>query len=95
MASEVLPNGPRRTKPRTTPATQAATTADHVQCQPALENHEVDAVWCGDHSYVPTRDGSSHPVTAIDLASRPAADLAMADHLYVALANGAPRMALA
>lgn len=95
MARRGLVGRARRRTKRTTIADPAAVkTADLLRRNFAPEAHALDAVWCGDISYVRTWEGWAYVATVIDLASRRVVGLAMADHLRASLVTEALETAL-
>lgn len=95
MARRGLVGRARRRTKRTTVADPAAVkTADLLRRNFAPEAHALDAVWCGDITYVRTHEGWAYLATVIDLSSRRVVGLAMADHLRASLATEALTMAL-
>jgi putative transposase len=55
----------------------------------------INRVWCGDITYVPTREGWLYLAVLIDLASRAVVGWAMKESLETSLASDALQMALA
>jgi putative transposase len=55
----------------------------------------INRVWCGDITYIPTREGWLYLSVLLDLGSRAVVGWAMSEHLESSLATDALRMALA
>ena len=86
----------RRFQRTAIPDPQAGTAAvDLLQRHFAAAALELNQAWCGDISYVRTREGWLYLATVIDLASRRVVGWAMADHMRTTLVGDALRMAVA
>ena len=86
----------RRFQRTAIPDPQAGTAAvDLLQGHFAAAALELNQAWCGDISYVRTREGWLYLATVIDLASRRVVGWAMADHMRTTLVGDALRMAVA
>jgi transposase InsO family protein len=85
----------RRFKVTTTPDPGATSLAPDLIKRAFLpEAHELDAVWCGDITYIRTWEGWLYLATVIDLASRRVVGFAMADHMRAELVCDALTMAI-
>ena len=85
----------RRFQRTAIPDPQAGTAAvDLLQRHFAAAALELNQAWCGDISYVRTREGWLYLATVIDLASRRVVGWAMADHMRTTLVGDALRMAV-
>ena len=84
----------RRRKTRTTISDPEAQAADLIRRKFGPGTVELDQVWLGDITYVPTWEGWLYLATVIDLASRRVVGWAMADHMRAELVCDALRMAI-
>jgi transposase InsO family protein len=76
---------PRRFKRTTIPDPTAATRADLIRRDFAVNAAAVNTRWCGDITYIPTWEGWLYLATVIDIASRRVVGFALAEHLRTAL----------
>jgi putative transposase len=86
---------PRRFKRTTIADPAAAARADLVRRDFAVDAAAVNTRWCGDITYIPTREGWLYLATVIDIASRRIVGFAMAKHLRTELACDALTNAIA
>jgi transposase InsO family protein len=84
----------RRRRVRTTVADPAHTPAPNLVARD-FAAPAPDRLWCGDITYVPTREGWLYLAVLLDAHSRRVVGWAMADHLRTELALDALAMALA
>jgi transposase InsO family protein len=73
----------------------AAARADRVRRDFAADAARVNTRWCGDITYISTREGWLYLATVIDIASRRVVGYAMADHLRTELVADALANAVA
>jgi transposase InsO family protein len=76
---------PRSWKKTTTPDPAAAARADLIRRDFTAGAAALNARWCGDITYIRTREGWLFLATVIDIASRRVVGFAMADHLRTEL----------
>jgi transposase InsO family protein len=86
---------PRRFKRTTIPDPTAATRADLIRRDFAVNAAAVNTRWCGDITYIPTWEGWLYLATVIDIASRRVVGFALAEHLRTALVADALTNAVA
>ena len=86
---------PRRFKRTTVPDPAAAARADLIRRDFAVNAAAVNTRWCGDITYVPTREGWLYLATVIDIASRRIVGFAMAERLRTELVADALTNAVA
>jgi putative transposase len=89
--------GRRRRRPQTTDSRHAFGVAENVLGRrfAVEEAGGLDRVWCGDITYVPTREGWLYLAVLLDLGSRAVVGWAMSERLESSLATDALRMAVA
>ena len=80
---------PRRWRKTTIPDPAAAARADQVRRDFTTDASKVNARWCGDITYIGTREGWLYLATVIDIASRRVVGYAIADHLRTELVAAA------
>ncbi|BFU47405.1 IS3 family transposase [Krasilnikovia sp. MM14-A1004] len=85
---------PRRWRTTTIPDPAAPARPDLVHRDFAADPTATDTRWCGDITYIPTREGWLYLATVIDLASRRVVGWAVADHLRTDLVDAALSHAL-
>jgi transposase InsO family protein len=91
----IVGKAPRRFKATTIPDPDALTKAtDLLKRAFGPDVIELDAVYCGDITYIRTWEGWLYLATVIDLASRRVVGWAMADHMRASLACDALSMAI-
>ena len=76
---------PHRFKRTTIPDPTAATRADLIRRDFAVNAAAVNTRWCGDITYIPTWEGWLYLATVIDIASRRVVGFALAEHLRTEL----------
>jgi transposase InsO family protein len=86
---------PRRFKRTTIPDPAAATRADLIHRDFAVNAAAVNTRWCGDITYLPTWEGWLYLATVIDIASRRVVGFALAEHLRTELVADALANAVA
>ena len=86
---------PRRSKRTTIPDPAAAARVDLVRRDFSVNAAAVNTRWCGDITYIPTREGWLYLATVIDIASRRVVGFALADHLRTELVADALTNAVA
>jgi transposase InsO family protein len=86
---------PRRFKRTTIPDPAAATRADLIRRDFAVNAAAVNTRWCGDITYIPTWEGWLYLATVIDIASRRVVGFALAEQLRTELVAGALTNAVA
>ena len=86
---------PRRFKRTTITDPAAATRADLIRRDFAVNAAAVNTRWCGDITYIPTWEGWLYLATVIDIASRRVVGFALAEHLRTELVAGALTNAVA
>jgi putative transposase len=67
----------------------AAARADRLRRDFTADAGEIKARWCGDITYIGTREGWLYLATVIDVASRRVVGFAIADHLRTELVSAA------
>jgi transposase InsO family protein len=85
---------PKRWRKTTIPG-PAAARADAIQRDFTADASKINARWCGDITYVGTREGWLYLATVIDIASRRVVGYALADHLRTELVSAALANAIA
>jgi putative transposase len=85
----------KRRKRTTIADPAAAARADKVRRDFTANAAAVNSRWCGDITYIATREGWLYLATVIDIASRRVVGYAMADHLRTELVAGALANAVA
>jgi transposase InsO family protein len=86
---------PRRFKRTTITDPAAATRADLIRRDFAVNAAAVNTRWCGDITYIPTWEGWLYLATVIDIASRRVVGFALAEQLRTELVAGALTNAVA
>jgi len=86
---------PRRSKRTTIPDPAAAARADLIRRDFAVNAAAVNTRWCGDITYLPTREGWLYLATVIDIASRRVVGFALAEQLRTELVADALTNAVA
>ena len=89
--------GHRRKRPPTTDSRHGGPVAENLLDR-RFRVHQcggINRVWCGDITYVPTREGWLYLAVLVDLGSRAVVGWAMSEHLESSLATDALRMAVA
>jgi transposase InsO family protein len=85
----------KRWKKTTIADPAAAARADRVRRDFTANAGRVNSRWCGDITYISTREGWLYLATVIDIASRRVVGYAMADHLRTSLVADALANAVA
>ena len=80
---------PRRWQTTTIPDSNAGTRPDLIRRDFTVDPTAVDTRWCGDITYINTREGWLYLATVIDLASRRVVGWAVADNLKTDLVDAA------
>jgi len=86
---------PRRWQRTTIPDPAAAARADLIRRDFSVNAAAVNTRWCGDITYIPTREGWLYLATVIDIASRRVVGFALAEHLRTELVADALTNAVA
>jgi putative transposase len=86
---------PRRWNKTTVPDPAAAARADLIRRDFTVNAAAVNTRWCGDITYLPTREGWLYLATVIDIASRRVVGFALTEHLRTELVADALTNAVA
>ena len=78
---------PKRWRTTTIPDPAAPARADLIRRDFTADATRLNARWCGDITYIPTREGWLYLATVIDIASRRVVGWASADHMRTDLAR--------
>jgi putative transposase len=93
--AELRGRTPKRWKKTTIPDPDAAARADLIRRDFTVDAAAINSRWCGDSTYVPTRQGWLFLATVIDISSRKVVGHAIGDHLRASLVADALTNAVA
>jgi transposase InsO family protein len=93
--SGLMGRAAKRRKKTTVPDPAATARADRIRRDFTADASKLNTRWCGDITYIATREGWLYLATVIDIASRRVVGYALADHLRTELIAGALSNAVA